>query len=242
MVDVSKVVVTGATLYGIHTHSDFRRQLLALNSIKYLVHGGYQVVIVDGGSIKSFLNSAWTLGAKVFRQGESGFGNGKREAVARAFETEKEIIALIDLEKFSYARTLDVTIEEIGKGADLVIPRRVSLESYSEFQRDIEMAGNAYWKLLTERDLDVWFGQRTFKRELAVFFLDYGGDNWDAIFVPLIDIICHGYDTRSVDVDYTHDPWQVNAEHKDWQFYDKRVQQLNCLTEPLRKRWEKYRR
>jgi len=238
MVDYSRAVVTGATYYDIHTHSDFVRYNLALESIKFLTQRGYEVVIVDGGSTRPFLSSAYDNGARVFRQSQDGFGNGKREAIARAFETGKEIIALMDLEKLSYAKTLDVTVEAIESGSDLVIPRRKSLESYSEFQRNIEIAGNGYWKKLTDRNLDVWFGQRTFNKELAKFFLECDCESWDAIFVPVMEIIAKGYNIQSVDVDYTHDSLQVNAEHKNWDLYAKRVRQLVCLTEPLKVRWD----
>ena len=63
MVDYSRAVVTGATYYDIHTHSDFVRYNLALESIKFLTQRGYEVVIVDGGSTRPFLSSAYDNGA-----------------------------------------------------------------------------------------------------------------------------------------------------------------------------------
>ena len=155
----------------------------------------------------------------------------------------KSIIATTEPEKVDYIHNISETVNPIVAGfADLVVPRRNSLLSYPIAQQYAEMMGNAFWKELTGNDLDVWFGMRTFKRDIGAYFLDYNdeyGGKWDSIFIPVMDAIADGKIVKGVAVDYTHPAEQTAFEEHDLSFHLKRFKQLENLIPALETHWKK---
>jgi len=99
---------------------------------------------------------------------------------------------------------------------------------------------------LTGHDLDVWFGPRVFRREMARYFLDYDGnkegygDLWDSTFIPVMDAITDGKKVKGVNLDFTYPPEQTAFEENHIDFYRKRLHQLNNINNSFWDRWEKH--
>ncbi|MFH1637021.1 MAG: hypothetical protein ABIB71_01185, partial [Candidatus Woesearchaeota archaeon] len=227
----SKVAIATTTWYRPDVESDVLRSKLAKKTIRKAIGLGYDVVVVDGGSSEEFLKELEGYGAKVYAEELRGMGKGRRQVLKLAYETGKEIIAWIEPEKDSVIPELFKAVLPIVEGsADLVIPKRRSLETYPLLQQYAENMGNLFWKDLTGHDLDMWIGVRVFKRELVNYFLDYKGeygDEWDSIFIPVMDAIVDGKTVKGVEINYVHPKEQTEIEEHDLQFHRKRLEQLN---------------
>ena len=203
---------------------------------------GYDFVIVDGGSPERLLVEFRELGADVYNQSSSGMGNGKREVIRKAFEKGCGIIVLTELEKLGLIDDLAGLVQFMKDvNAGLVIPKRMNLDSYPLEQQLVEKFGNLFWKRVTGRDDDVWFGARVFRREYARYFLDYQSrteDLWDSIFCPLMDMIHDGVKIESFVVNYVHPSEQSRLEEDDLVTLEKRVRQIINLTIPLQEYWD----
>lgn len=238
-----KVVIATTTSYNPDLESDILRSEIAKSTIRQATSFGYELILVDGGSSDELLKDFERYGAKIFAQQEKGMGSGRRQAIKEALDTNKEVIAWTEPEKESYIPEIVKTAKPVIEGyADLVVPKRKSLKSYPTAQQYAEPLGNSFWKRLTGYDLDMWFGPRTWKKELSHYFLDYNGeygDKWDSIFVPVMDAIFDGKKIISVEVKYTHPKKQTEIEEHDLNFYTKRIEQLSNLLNSLETHWKK---
>jgi hypothetical protein len=236
-------VIATCTLYNLEIASDICRAELALKMIANAIKHGYEVVLVDGGSPVELKREFAKTGAKVFEQAKPGMGNSRRQAFQECIATKKPVIAYVDPEKFSYIDELHRTVEPIAIGAaDMVIPCRRSMETYPTAQRYNEPFINSFWKDLTHTSYDVSFGPKTFKKELASYFLNYHGeygDKWDAIYVPILDVLHHGHRIAEVTIDYIHPKDQTHVEEHDLGFYWKRLHQMDNVMGALERHWQK---
>jgi len=240
-----KVAIATSTLYNPDWESYGLRAELAKKTIINAKNIGYEISIVDGGSSDELLKEFERYGAKVIveLQRSDTMGAQRRNAIEYACNLGRDVIVWMEPEKETYVSEIEKTVTPIIEGsAEMVIPRRKSLESYPVFQQHFEQMGNIFWKDVTGTDLDVWFGPRTWKKEMSRYFLDYKGeygDKWDSIFVPVVNAIFDGRKVISVDVDYIHPKKQTEAEEHNIKFYMKRVEQLDNLTNALYKHWKK---
>lgn len=238
-----KVAIATTTFYRPHSDVDIERANLARNFVRSATDIGYSVFVVDGGSAHEFLGDIERCGAVVLPEEEFGMGKSRRQAIKAAHDSGRDVIVWSEPEKECYVAEISKTVEPIVNGSsDLVVPKRRSLDSYPTAQQFAEPFGNAFWKALTGTDLDVWFGPRTWRRELSGLFLDYNGeygDKWDSIFIPVLDVLNRGDRIASVEVDYTHPKIQRDREESDLVFYRKRVEQLQNLMEALENHWKK---
>lgn len=238
-----KVVIATTTLYKPDLRGDVCKAKLALDTIEVAIDLGYQIIVVDGGSPDEFLQESERYGANIFKQESPGMGNAKRQAIKEAQLTDKPIIALTDLEKEDYINQISLTAYPLLQGvADLVVPQRISLETYPIVQSLFEERGNELWKKLTGTDLDIWFGPRTFLSYMSDYFLVYNGeygDLWDSFFIPVFNAILDGKKVIGVEVDYTHPEKQTNVEQGDIDFDRKRLRQYNNLSRALASHWRK---
>ncbi|MEK6833306.1 MAG: hypothetical protein AABY32_04615, partial [Nanoarchaeota archaeon] len=115
--------------------------------------------------------------------------------------------------------------------------------------------GDDCWRELTGTDLDVWSGPRTWRRELSDYFLDYDGmyhsyinkenkeifygDNWDSIFIPVMQAILDGKKVEGIKINYTHPPEQTALEEGNYEYTIKRLDQLNNLVPAFTDYWNK---
>jgi len=239
-----KTVIATTTFYKPGSESDKVRAELSRRFVKRATDLGYDVMIVDGGSAEELLKEYERYGAKVFEEEKmqvtNTIGRGRRQAIREAFNIGKNVVAWIEPEKEPYIPELIKTVEPVIDGIDIVVPKRKSLESYPHPQKMAENSGNRFWAALTKTELDVWFGPRTFKNEIAEYFLNYKGeygDMWDSIFIPVMNAIYDSKSVISIEVDYVHPESQRIIEEKDPQFSEKRLKQLDNLTESLYKHW-----
>lgn len=238
-----KLAIATTTFYKPNSEIDGLRAEITKNTIRIATELGYEIVVVDGGSSDELLKEFEKLGARIYPQILSGMGKSRRQAIKEAHNLGREVVAWTEPEKESYIPEIIKTVIPIIQGsADLVVPKRKLLESYPIAQRYAEALGNAFWRELTGHDLDMWFGPRTWRRELSDYFLNYKGeygDLWDSIFIPVMNAIFDGKKVISVEVKYTHPKEQTEIEEHDLGFYWKRIKQLENLLPSLETHWKK---
>lgn len=240
-----EVAIVTTTFYRPNNFIDDAREKLARKTIREATRRGYRVIVMDYNSSKDTLDFFRNCGAEIHKRTEEGMGAARREAISCAAESGLPIVAWTEPEKVPYIPEVIKTAAPIFAGqAEMVIPRRVpvTLKHYSN-QQYSELLGNAFFHKLTGLDLDVWFGPRTWSKNLSHYFLEYQdktyGDKWDSMFVPIVSIIKDRHKIASVDVNYIHPPEQASLEDNDLSFYRKRVEQLDTLFRALETYWKK---
>lgn len=237
--------IATSTFYKAGSANDEMRAELAKRFVREAVRLGYSLVIVDCGSSDELLKNFQSYGQNVhvYLEQKMSLGQSRRHAIKLALELGKSVIATTEPEKVDYIHNISETVKPIIDGsADLVVPSRRSLNSYPVVQQYAEMMGNIFWKELTGNELDMWFGPRTFRKEMSTYFLDYNeeyGGKWDSIFIPVMDAIVDGKIVKSVVVDYTHPIEQTSFEEHDLSFHIKRFKQLENLIPALETHWKK---
>jgi hypothetical protein len=240
--DISeKVVIATTTFYNPDSDSDVIRAAHTSETIRGAVELGYAVVVVDGGSPDDILRGYEDLGAMVHTQTGATMGLGRRQAVQLAVDTGRPIVAWTEPEKTAYIPHLHLTAQPVlDSDTDLVVPRRMTMYSYPAAQQSAEQLGNSFSRAVTGHDLDMWFGPRTWRREVSCFFLDYDGrygDKWDSIFIPVLDALADGATVDQVPVEYTHPADMTSLEEEDVRFYWKRMEQLQNLMCAIEDHW-----
>ena len=120
--------------------------------------------------------------------------------------------------------------------ANIVIPRRKSLDSYPSIQRFYENLGNQIWNQLTGHELDMWFGARIMQRDMCSHFVNYDikyGKKWESFFVPVMAALFDGYKIQSIDVDYIHPSAQTFFEEGNLEYDIKRLEQFFVIVNAL---------
>lgn len=167
-------------------HTDKIRGDLCLEFIQKAVKAGYQVVVIDGKSSKTFQHELHTfptihirkrLAAKRSPNRRQSFQiASKIPGVTVIFSTEAEKVSILD-----YVAELTTPIFE-GK-ADIVVPKRedkLFKSSYPSYMYESEVEGNNLYnqhlrlsKLLpdTADDLDMFFGPRVFRNDPNILSL-----------------------------------------------------------------------
>ncbi len=246
--DADKVTIVTTTFYNPDSEIDRVRSNLAVQMVRSAAGAGYQVIVVDGGSRDDkFLGKLREYGADLHVQKANGFGSGRREAIGHAYNSGKPIIAMTEPEKVPLIPQLrKIILPLLYDEADLVVPKRRSLDSLPPSQRYAELYGNQVWKEITGTDLDMWFGPKTWRKLPTPgqdYFLAYDnreyGDRWDSINIPVMLAMLSGKKVKSVLVPYTHPREQTLAEEGDPELSMKRLQQLNNLIPAFKYHWDK---
>lgn len=239
----NKIVIATSTLYREDNETDKIRASLTLRTIKKARKEGYEIIVVDSGSKEDIRKNLKEAGAIVILDSSDTMGASRREAFREAFNRGAEIIIWMEPEKYDYIRSIKKSVKPIIENkAEMVIPKRKSIHSYPKAQQYIEPFANLFWKELTGFELDMWFGVRIFKRELAHYFLEYRGeygDKWDSLFIPIINALADGKKIESVEIDYIHDDRQTKNEEHSLGFYKKRIEQLNLLMITCENHWQR---
>ena len=209
-----------------------------LKTIAAAVQHNYEIVAVDGGSPAEHIAAMRLLGAHVYMQETPGMGNARRQTLrlARDMATDDQVVVWIEPEKYPMVPLLTESIEKIvGEGHDLVMFRRVTLDSYPPEQAmTYKMVALAFY-YLTGIDSDYLFGPMGLSRRAVEYFLAYEskfGDLWDSIHSPKVRIIHDGLRWTIVTVDYRHPPEQTKAE-TGMALFMKRVEQIRQVVEAL---------
>lgn len=162
-------------------HTDKIRGDLILYSIQFAAGVGYKVVIVDGGSAKTFISQIKKIpGVKLFLVKTHKRSPNKRKAIFEASKIpEVQAIVLTEIEKVSLITDgmQQITYPVIHEGFDIVVPKRedsLFKKSYPDYMYASEVEGNLLYNealrangLLSahEESLDVFFGARVFKND-----------------------------------------------------------------------------
>jgi|SRR3989344_1801387 len=240
---MQNAAIVTTTYYPENSGSSKIRAGLALYLFEKACKSEYEVITIDGGSFSDFLDRAKALGAKIIPQKENGIGGARRQAFKEGYSTGKEIIIWTEPEKHDLIRSIPKIINPLlGKRADLVIPSRRALGSYPSAQQFIEPFCNLFWKELTGKEFDMWFGPRAMLRESALLFINYKsnyGDKWDNLHMPVMDAIKWGKKVIGLEIDYIHDKEQRDNEEHSLEFYKKRIEQLNNLLPAFEEYWNR---
>lgn len=208
-------------------------------------------VVVDGGSSQEFINKIKQYkNISLIIESSLKMGESRRKALEIAMNKIPEGINAsflwVEPEKEDLIKeeSLKAMIEFLRGGkADIVVPSRLSKESYPKFQKWIEERANKRAKQLLDKsgedklfetELDLWFGPKMFNKEGAKFFLNYKGnlDKWDSIIKPVIEAQRAGKNIVSAPVDFEYSQSQRQQEEGNIEFKIKRVEQYKqILTE-----------
>jgi len=223
------------------TGEDARAQL-ALKTCRTAVKAGYPILVVDGGSQVGYKAQLRKAGAIVQDQKAMGMGQSRRECIRAGLATGAGVIVWMEPEKYPLIPFLGSCIEPIlADEADIVIPRRASLESYPDYQHFSELRGN--WSLgniLGCYGFDLFFGPRVMSRAVAEKVASYDGridgktvygDNWEILFVPIIQMVADGVRIKSVTVGYSHPSAQHDEDGES--FRCKRDKQRNDIVSAM---------
>lgn len=226
------VVIATSTLY---PSLEEVRPRLAIKTAKISGECGYPIVVVDASPDKRVTQALEQAGAIVFKAQDPGMGPSRRQALQEAAKIAGQdgILAWLEPEKATFVPFLAEVVKYLlSQQADIVIPRRKSLESYPEFQQHFEWLNNYIFQIYTERDLDHCVGVRVFRSDITPFFLNYRGeygDKWDSLIVPLLRIIGAGKRVVEVEIDYVHPPEQTATEGTASDFEHRLEQLINTV-------------
>ena len=238
---LKNVVIVTTTLYNSKLERD--RPELAKETIKNASELGYEIIVFDGGSTNIFLKEIKQLGANVYSEKSKSMGEQKRKAIRVAYDTHKEIIAWTEPEKLGYISEIIKTAKPIlNCSVDLVVPRRKSLSSYPKVQQHIEYIGNRIWNEITGKKLDIWFGPRTWKRDLTNYFLNYNGeygDLWESMYIPVLDAIFDDKIVEDMAIDYINPKEQTRCEENNIEVHLKRIKQLQNISFAIKSHMDK---
>src|SRR3989344_5664288 len=139
--------------------------------------------------------------------------------VARSYampSKDYEAIGWVEPEKHTLIQHIPTLMGPvITDQCDMVIPQRISLETYPAYQRDSELEANRELASITGRpDLDLMSGPRFMNRKAAEIMAAYDGEygnNWEILFVPVLHMLKAGLRITSVPVPYEH-PEEQRAE------------------------------
>lgn len=181
-------------------HTDKIRGDLILYSIRFASGVGYKVVLVDGGSAKTFCSEIKKIaGVKLFKAKIPRRSPNRRKAI---FEASKipgvKAIVMTEIEKVSLVTDClqEIVAPILNGSADLVVPKReVGLfkKNYPDYMFESEVEGNLLYNeelrangLLSSHaeDLDVFFGARVFKNDnklLKFLFSHYEANPFDTL-------------------------------------------------------------
>ncbi len=188
---------------------DDMRATLALKTAEEARKANYPLIVVDGSPDPKIENELSARGATVHRQKEPGMGNSRRQCLNLGLSTEADTIIWLEPEKHPMVPLFQPCINHlVNQGCEIVIPRRKTFTNYPQYQHYCEVWANWEAANITGRpDLDLWVGPRIMTRKAAELMAGYNGrhgDNWEILFVPMIDMIQRGWTIGSVTVDYIH--------------------------------------
>lgn len=181
-------------------HSDKVRGDLILYSIRYARGVGYQVVVVDGGSSKTFVNELKKIkGINLMTVKTIKRSPNRRKAIFAASKIPGvKTIVMTEIEKVSMVTDcIPMAVKPILDGnADIVVPKRENgmfRKTYPNYMYESEVEANLLYNeelrsngLLSphDDDLDTFFGVRVFKndkRMLKQLFSHYQGNPFNSL-------------------------------------------------------------
>lgn len=167
-------------------HSDKIRGDLALQTIRKALKDGYQMVVIDGSSSRSFRKQL-TQTSNLYLKKRRSDKRSPNKRLGFKFASklpDVKIIVATEPEKVSLIDYLPKIVEPILRNeAAIVVPRRkpkLFKATYPMFQYESEIEGNQFYNELLRQyrllssespDLDLFFGPRAFANEPSVLAL-----------------------------------------------------------------------
>lgn len=231
-------LITTTTFAKFNTLSEKVRAECALKTIEAAREHGYPIIAIDGGSPDYYIDELESLGAQVFKQEQAGMGNARRQALrqARDLAPAGHAIVWTEPEKYPLIPELATPVQAlVGMQLDLVMLRRLSLESYPPEQAMSYQLIALAVKYLTDIDSDFGWGPTVMSADAVEYYLSYEsayGDLWDGIHCPKLQIIHDQLPWTIVEVDYTHPREQTEAE-TGMELFRKRIAQADQLVEAI---------
>ncbi len=236
-------------------HTDKIRGDLALESCKSAAKLGYQMVVVNGGSSKTFAKELSSIkGIIVIRRRGKKRSPGKRMGIRIASKLPGvKVIVISEAEKVSIVTDCIPQIVEpiINDLADVVVPKReqnLFKSTYPQYMFESEMEGNKiYNEVLTANNLlrsnleslDMFFGPRAFRNDpkiISLFMKRYhilsseyfDSEEWsNTLYFPIILALKKGFVVKSITVPFSYPKIQKENEEKNAKdmFFEKRKTQ-----------------
>ena len=231
---MNNVVVNLVTFY----KSNNIRSNLAIETIKLLKQNNFEIIIVDGGSYSEFIETITNLEIKIFIETQKDLRESKREAYQKAYETGKDIIICMEPEKPDFVRSILQLVKYLNNNSlDFLLPGRKQL-TCSEFQKYTESAINRFYQDYTGLNWDFCFGPLIWRRDQTPYLLNFESKvekaYWDIHTIEPLLARKEGKRVEQVKIDFTYDP-TIITEESSIPFYQKRISQLQLMTETLTK-------
>jgi hypothetical protein len=235
-----RAVIVTTTFYrpekGGHDKLRFK---LACQTIQAAQDVGIPIIVVDDSPTPVVAQAFSERGAIVYKQTDPGMGAARRQVLRYALESGAQAIAWVEPEKEQFPHIVGPVFDLIRVGYDIVVPKRASLDSLPPFQAESESIANEELnRLFTSRRqgkaaLDLMFGPRVMSRKGAELLASYvgedGRDNWEILFLPVLQALATGLHVTGLEVNYTHPREQTAAETGDKGMDEKRVFQRQVL-------------
>jgi hypothetical protein len=161
---------------------------------------------------------------------------------------DESFIGFTELEKVDLFRHFDSIVQYMNnQEADICVPKRREVEfqaSYPIEQFHSEMFANYFLNSLGASlkidPIDWTNGPVVFRASQATHWLAYAGELWDAQLVPLVDAHITGAKVSSFEIDYKHPEVMKSIEEGAAVWNEKRLYQLNVLSDTVGKRMKEY--
>ena len=255
---LARLIVVAPTYY--YDTNDIRYRL-GLESCQQAAEHKIQLVLVDASpshTIRDGLEEAGCGFVRVIPQTSKGKkGAALREGIAKALillkhnddddddcENGTAVIGFQELEKVDMIRHWkSIARSLLIKSSDIVAVRRdneMFRNSYPIEQFHAEQFANMFLDSLANKiglpSIDWTAGPVAFKASIAHRWLSYKGEVWDAQLVPMIEAFIEGAKISSFDVTYRHPESMKEQEEGNPIFNEKRLHQLNFLSNTVGKR------
>jgi hypothetical protein len=252
---LARLIVVAPTYY--NNPKDIRYRL-GLESCQQAAEHKIEFVLVDASpsqTIRDGLEEAGCGFVRVIPQTSKGKkGAALREGIAKALILLKHndddddngtaLIGFQELEKVDMIRHWkSIARNLLIKSSDIVVARRdneMFRNSYPIEQFHSEQFANMFLDSLANKiglpSIDWTAGPVAFKASIAPRWLSYKGEVWDAQLVPIIEAFIEGAKISSFDVSYRHPESMKEQEEGNPIFNEKRLHQLNFLSDTVGKR------
>jgi len=235
----NKIIVVMSTKYNLKNKSDKVRLNLCITTLKKCKNKNIETVVIETSDNEEISRKLKKFTNILIRKKGISMGEGRRLAIKTAKKADANIIILLDPEKEDFIKSIKkITDYLIKKNYDIVIPKRKNFNNYPKFQERLEKIGNKFWEKTTNTKLDMWFGTRVFKKEVANYFLDYKGEYgnlWDINNIPIMRAIKDKKKIGSIKINFKYPKTQRDIEKEDLKFLRKRIIQLEFLTKCIYK-------
>jgi hypothetical protein len=252
------LIVVAPTFY---SNVEDSRFILGLDACRQAALHGIRLILVDASPLEEIRMALQNAGknhdgkslVRVMPQVIPGKkGVALREAIRAALEefdsaglaSTDSVIAFQELEKVDMFRNWNSVVNHMAEtGAEIVCPRRedsLFKSTYPIEQYYSEIFGNLYLDSLGSKiglpSIDWTAGPMALRCTLSKHWLDFDGQIWDAQLVPMLHAFLSGAKVASFEIDYRHSKLMKQQEEGRPEWAEKRLLQLNHLSEELGKK------